>query len=385
MKKHLIIVLFAIVLLLLFTCCRLFVYAYIWAYNYVGDGYNKSEPYAITSKDNTSISSDSLLNLFYEFQMSHPDYQFMVKNEDGELSHKFHGKGGKYDYDFVFFYFKDIDIVAVCYLEMLRDSTLLINLNGVCSSGSFRKENLRLINNFRKNSDERISRRENRQIKKKFETEILDASGVKWKRFKRPKYNLKKLNELYGDSCGNSYGNISFSRSDLKCLNNCNENNDSYDFENYPIGNDSSGSVKATLTAGVGDFVYESLNNAFPDTNIMDPFWCFSYGIEITGDYPDEDCPIILHSFSFTTIDGDTIPFVLYYRTFEEWEPRGVRKENTKYYYFLPTDSFPLNLTGMTRKILANCYKPKELRKIYVNYDIEVEGQHLVVHSLWGW
>ena len=70
-------------------------YSYIWAYNYVGDGYNKSEPYAITSKDNTFISSDSLLNLFYEFQMSHPDYQFMVKKEDGELSHKFHGKGGK--------------------------------------------------------------------------------------------------------------------------------------------------------------------------------------------------------------------------------------------------------------------------------------------------
>ena len=99
----------------------------------------------------------------------------------------------------------------------------------------------------------------------------------------------------------------------------------------------------------------------------------------------NEGYPIILHSFSFTTIGGDTIPDVLYYRTFEEWEPGGKRKENTTYYQFLPTDSFPLNLTGMTRKILANCYKPKELRKIYVNYDIEVEGQHLVVHSLWGW
>ena len=370
-------------LFILSQCRHIALYSFIWAYNYVGDGYNKAEPYAITSKDNTSISSDSLLNLFYEFQMSHPDYQFMVNNEDGELSHKFHGKGGKYDYDFVFFYFKDIDIVAVCYLEMLRDSTLLINLNGVCSSGSFRKENLRLINNFRKKSDERISRRENRQIKKKFETEILDASGVKWKRFKRPKYNLKKLNELYGDSCGNTYGNISFSRSDFKCLFNRNENNDSYDFENYPIGNNSSGSVKATLTAG--DFGYDALPLAFPDTNILDPVWCFPYGIEINGDYPDEDCPIILHSFSFTTIDGDTIPYVLYYRTFEEWDPMEERKENNKYYHFLPTDSFPLNLTGITRKILANCHKPKELQKIYVNYDIEVEGHRLVVHSLWGW
>ena len=383
MKKHLIIVLFAIGSLLFLSQCRLVGYVGILYMEHLGDGYNKSEPYAITSKDNTSISSDSLLNLFYEFQMSHPDYQFMEKNEEGELSHYFHEKGGDYNYDFVYFYFKDIDIIAVCFFEELKDSTLLVNLNAICNGTSFGE--WRGINEFRKKSDERISRRENRQIKKKFETEILDASGVKWKRFKRPKYNLKKLNELYGDSYGDSYNYSSYSIFDYKFLNNRNENNDSYDFENYPIGNDSSGSVKATLTAGVGDFVYESLNNAFPDTNIMDPFWCFSYGIEITGDYPDEDCPIILHSLSFTTIDGDTIPFVLYYRTFEEWEPRGVRKENTKYYYFLPTDSFPLNLTGITRKILANCHKPKELRKIYVNYDIEVEGQHLVVHSLWGW
>ncbi len=161
-----------------------------------------------------------------------------------------------------------------------------------------------------------------------------------------------------------------------------NENNHYLDFEKYQFDNDTLGSTKAMLTSGFSG--YDAVPIVFPDTEIINPVWCFPYGIQIDGDYPDEDCPIILHSFSFTTIGGDTIPFVLYYRTFEKWEPRESREDyNKSYYRFLPTDSFPINLTGVTRKILANCYKPKELKSIYVNYDIEVEGRRLVVHRLW--
>lgn len=188
-KKYLILFFCFEFLTSVMTSCRIAMVPILWVYNYYGDGlYSKSEPYVIAAKDNTTISLDSLLNLFYRFQMSHPDYRLMRKNDNGELFHDFHDKGGMYNYDHVYFYYKDIDITCACFLEMLKDSTILVYLNAVYDGVDFKE--CRQINEHRRASDERISRRENRRMKKKFETEILDGLGVKWKKFKQHKYNV---------------------------------------------------------------------------------------------------------------------------------------------------------------------------------------------------
>lgn len=127
---------------------------------------------------------------------------------------------------------------------------------------------------------------------------------------------------------------------------------------------------------------WDDERSAFPDST-----WQFIYCMKIS--FALKTCmnpSVILHSFSFTTIEGDTIPYVLFYRdTTDTKEHDGT--------HFLPTDSFPIRFTSeMVRvhrnqyvqyKILAECHKPKKLKRIYVNYDIEIAGHHFVVHSLY--
>lgn len=104
----------------------------------------------------------------------------------------------------------------------------------------------------------------------------------------------------------------------------------------------------------------------------------------------DQYPPIILHSFSLTNSKGDTIPYILFYCDSsykEQKKPMGI--------HFLPTDSYPIMATrqmGIVKRtykgfcdsyaLYAECHNPRH-KRIYVNYDIEVDGMHYVVHSQW--
>lgn len=61
--------------------------------------------------------------------------------------------------------------------------------------------------------------------------------------------------------------------------------------------------------------------------------------------------------------------------------------------HYIRTDSFPVAITedmvsntwknGHSYEIFAECHIPYKPVKIYVDYDIEVNGKRYYVHSLW--
>ena len=86
------------------------------------------------------------------------------------------------------------------------------------------------------------------------------------------------------------------------------------------------------------------------------------------------DPTVKLNSFSFTDAKGDTIPFVLYYRS-----------KNGKVVNII--DTLPIVFTAEILKekgmysptIFAECSKSeKSINRLYVNYDIEVGDTHYV-------
>ena len=74
----------------------------------------------------------------------------------------------------VFFYFEDINMVFSCITDVTPQNHPLIKLYAVNDGPVFR--HWERINNFKE-----ISYKKNKMVKKKFETEILDSLGVKWR------------------------------------------------------------------------------------------------------------------------------------------------------------------------------------------------------------
>lgn len=151
--------------------------------------------------------------------------------------------------------------------------------------------------------------------------------------------------------------------------------------KDYDYYEDTLGIPGVSFGAGVQSW-WDDERSAFPDSS-----WRFIYCMKISfGLKICMNPSVTLHSFSFTTVEGDTIPFVLFYRDTTDTEEH----DGT---HFLSTDSFPIRITSeMARvhgnqyvqyKILAECHKPKKIKRIYVNYDIEIAGHHFVVHSLY--
>ncbi|HQB20126.1 MAG TPA: hypothetical protein PK495_06065 [Bacteroidales bacterium] len=144
-------------------------------------GTNRSfaESYIIIDKDYNVITEEEITDILYEFQSTYPEYRLITTNEKGEQYHYFGDTNtdGVYS-NLVFFYFKDIDKTVSCFPEISikGDAVIsLIRLYAVNDGVIFR--GWRGINNYKE-----ITRKENRMIKKKFEKEILDRLGVKWKR-----------------------------------------------------------------------------------------------------------------------------------------------------------------------------------------------------------
>lgn len=100
----------------------------------------------------------------------------------------------------------------------------------------------------------------------------------------------------------------------------------------------------------------------------------------------EKDPDIVFHSLSFTSNKGDTIPFILY----------NYKSEGERHYVMdtidLQEGSFPLQIRRDMRnywqnnsdwyKFYALCPMNK-LKKVYINYDIEVYGKHYVTHTLY--
>lgn len=154
-------------------------WAFWFALNFHGDTYKDAESYVIVKNDSTeksTMNTENVVDVLRNFQHINPDYRLITSNEKGEDYHKF-GREIPYrsnQYG-VFFYFKDRDKTISCIVAISNRGNALLKLHAVSDGINF--ASWKRINNFKE-----ISRKENREIKKKFETEILDHLGMKWRR-----------------------------------------------------------------------------------------------------------------------------------------------------------------------------------------------------------
>lgn len=146
-----------------------------------GDTYGKSEAYVIdinSNMDDKYFDSSDIVDLLYDFQCSHTQYQLMNTNVNGDIYYDFsHKIANRTDQYMVFFYFEDINMVFSCITEVTSRNHTLIKLYAVNEGSVFR--HWERINNY-----EEISYEKNKMVKKKFETEILDSLGIKWRQKK---------------------------------------------------------------------------------------------------------------------------------------------------------------------------------------------------------
>jgi hypothetical protein len=166
-----------IVIGIIITSCIVLLFAWsIWfVANFHGDKYKDAETYVITEDKigTTTINTEKIIDMLYKFQYTYPEYRLITINEKGEYYHNFIAeKGYQYNPDLIFFYFKDIDLSVSCIVEISKNNAV-IKLYAINNGVIFR--DWKRINNYKE-----ISRKENKEIKKKFETEILDKLGIKW-------------------------------------------------------------------------------------------------------------------------------------------------------------------------------------------------------------
>ena len=150
-----------------------FVVFFIWivwfGFNFSNSSFGKAESYIIVD-NNINITEREVRDILYELQSTYPEYRLIRTNGKGESYHVFGDTNGVFP-KFVFFHFKDIDKTVSCFVMISMENNVLIKLYAVDDGVIFKR-----INNYNE-----ISRKENREIKKKFETDILDKLG-EWKR-----------------------------------------------------------------------------------------------------------------------------------------------------------------------------------------------------------
>lgn len=154
------------------------IYACWFVATFHGDIYGKAEAYVIdieTYENGKFATSSDILDLLYEFQSLHPQYRLMDTDRDGIIYHNFSDKiDNREDQYTVMFYFEDIDMIFCCVTAVTNKNNPLIKLFYVNEGSIVRHPEE--INNYKE-----ISRKKNKVMKKKFETEILDNLGVKWR------------------------------------------------------------------------------------------------------------------------------------------------------------------------------------------------------------
>lgn len=136
----------------------------IFGYNFTGDNYLHSEEY-IVKKTYSDLDWE-----VYNFKKSNPEYALFRINEQGEkYIHKDYQSSKHFH---VFFYFEDINLTIQCLLDPINDKKSLLSLYAISKGVNFAS--------WKSINTNDLSKKENEEIKKKFEVEILDKLG-KWK------------------------------------------------------------------------------------------------------------------------------------------------------------------------------------------------------------
>lgn len=138
----------------------IFVVVYIgydlyWRYNFTGDVYRYSENYIINLSSQKAISN---INTFKEMN---PEYR-LRRTDDNYSPKHYH----------VYFYFKDINLTIQCLVDPIDNDKSIISLYAVSKGTNFAS--------WQSVNTKDLTKEENKHIKRKFETEILDKLGD-WK------------------------------------------------------------------------------------------------------------------------------------------------------------------------------------------------------------
>ena len=134
------------------------------ACNFIAAG---SYPLAEYYEFNTT--TDELIEKANIFKKKNPTYKVFTYIEDGNIEEVL-GRQHEYDYT-LHFYFEDIDKKIHCVIKGNR-----IGLTGI-------EEGVTIFGDWKTINTKDLSEKENEEIKKKFETEILDKLG-EWERVK---------------------------------------------------------------------------------------------------------------------------------------------------------------------------------------------------------
>lgn len=138
-------------------------YIYI-LYIFTGDVFMNSEKYIVDKSFN-----DLDLEI-YQFKKANPKYCLITTNEQGE-EYKFQDYNTPKHYH-VFFYWEDKNLTVQCLIDPVDDKNALLSLYAVSKGVNF--------GTWKSINTDDLTKEENAELKKKFETEILNKLG-KWK------------------------------------------------------------------------------------------------------------------------------------------------------------------------------------------------------------
>lgn len=136
----------------------------------VGSGFY---PYA--EKYVFDIYRDELIDNVDKFKEENPEYKVMTTFQSGIIGEHDGINGGFYNF---YFYFKSIDSKVHCIINMsefIDEKPTYFMLASISRGKEFRGE-AKMVNT------KDLTRKENKEIKNLFETEILDHIGISWKR-----------------------------------------------------------------------------------------------------------------------------------------------------------------------------------------------------------
>ena len=150
---------------LLFLVVIYIIYILIFAYNFTGDVYRNSEKYIV------NIQDQELIKKINSFKEENKDLQLITTNEEGNEIHFKDYTSRKYYH--VFFYFSDLDLTIQCLLNSSDNKSSNLALYSISKGVNF--------GSWKDINTKDLNKKYNKEIKKKFESEILDKLG-KWRK-----------------------------------------------------------------------------------------------------------------------------------------------------------------------------------------------------------
>lgn len=135
-----------------------------------------SGSYPYSEKYTFDISREELITKIKEFKEKNPEYKVMTTFENGEIGEKQDKLVTNNMFYGCLFYFSELQITVNCVINMSKEISTrpaMIQLVGMTKSKNF--------GSWKTINSKNLSKEENAQIKKAFETQILDKFGA-WKR-----------------------------------------------------------------------------------------------------------------------------------------------------------------------------------------------------------